>query len=123
MFLINPRDPWHPKLIGTPAPSLGDTPVAVAYSTLLKTGILSKMLGATIPDVDPFPLVCVVNGGAITGIACFSVDDRKGLTALGHYDSFPQTENADPTAPPPGPLILASDIVFNLSSTARIYCC
>jgi len=59
-----------------------------------------------------------VNGGVIAGVTCFSVDDKKGLTSLGPLRLIPQTENADPTTPPPGPLVLASDIVFNPSFTA-----
>jgi len=39
MFKIDDGDPWHPTLVGSPAATLGDTPVAVAYSSALKTGM------------------------------------------------------------------------------------
>lgn len=44
MFKINDEDPWHPQLVGSPAATLGDTPVSVAYSRSLKTGMLSHLL-------------------------------------------------------------------------------
>jgi hypothetical protein len=61
---------------------------------------------------------CVVNGGATAGVACFSVDDIKGLEIIGPLRVIPQTEDADPTTAPPGPLVLSSDIRFNPSSSA-----
>lgn len=44
MFKIDDEDPWHPKLVGSPAPTLGDTPVSVAYSRSLKTGMSTQPL-------------------------------------------------------------------------------
>ena len=38
MFFIDKDDPYHPKLIGSPADSMGEFPVSVAYSPRLKTG-------------------------------------------------------------------------------------
>jgi hypothetical protein len=38
MFVIDPRDPSHPHLIGEPAPTLGHIPVSVSYSRELKVG-------------------------------------------------------------------------------------
>ncbi|KAK3629697.1 hypothetical protein LTR56_017903 [Elasticomyces elasticus] len=99
MFTINPADPLHPILVGTPASTLGNRPVSVAYSPQLE-------------------MACVANGGLISGVACFSVDRHRGLKAAGPLRLIPQTEVTDPTAPPPGPLVLASDIVFNPSSSA-----
>ena len=46
------------------------------------------------------------------------MDRANGLTVLGPVRSIPQTQNADPTPPPVGPLVLVMDIVFNPSSTA-----
>ncbi|KAL8791765.1 MAG: hypothetical protein Q9195_005641 [Heterodermia aff. obscurata] len=99
MFSINPQDPQHPHLLGTPQPTLGQTPVSVAYSPKLKTA-------------------CVANGGSPAGVTCFSTSPTHGLTPLGPLRLLPQTQLADPSPPPPGPLVLTADITFNPSSTA-----
>ncbi|KAL8724763.1 MAG: hypothetical protein Q9181_006686 [Wetmoreana brouardii] len=99
LFLINPNDPLHPKLIGTPAPTLGQTPVSVAYSPQHR-------------------IACAVNGGSEAGVACFGVSRHRGLIPLGPIRTINQTENLDPTPPPAGPLVLTADIVFNPSLTA-----
>lgn len=99
LFAIDPTNPEHPSLIGKPAPTLGETPISVAYSPLLDTA-------------------CVLNSGAIAGVTCYSVDSEKGLTALGGLRPIPQTENQDPSPPIPGPLTIGQDISFNPSSTA-----
>jgi hypothetical protein len=44
MFFIDPEDPWHLQLVGTPAATLGETPITVAYSQELKTGKAWPML-------------------------------------------------------------------------------
>ena len=120
MFLINPLDPLHPKLVGNPASSLGAKPVSVAYSSSLnqrKSGFISHWLNITVV------IVCTVNGGAtpnaVAGVACFSVDRQKGLTPLSPLRFIPQ-----PTDPAPVPSValypnisapLAVDISFNPS--------
>ena len=98
MFIIDPEDPLHPKLVGTPASTSGNIPVAVTYSAALKTA-------------------CVANGGPNAGVSCFSVDDRKGLIPVGGLRSVPHpTDNVPPFGLPP--FILIADIVFNPSSSA-----
>ena len=64
-------------------------------------------------------LACVLNGGAIGGVTCFSVDPRRGLTAL---DTAPRSiaQGLNQTDPPTGPFSTASDIMFNPSSSALI---
>ncbi|KAI9677338.1 MAG: hypothetical protein M1829_002681 [Trizodia sp. TS-e1964] len=94
MFFIDKEDPWHPKLVGKPANTLGEFPVSVAYSAKLKT-------------------VCVLNGGAISGVTCFSADHEKGLTLL---DKAIRPVDLRQTTPPTQSQ--ASDIFFNPSSTA-----
>lgn len=64
-------------------------------------------------------LACVANGGSPAGITCFSAS-VKGLTPLGALRLLPQTQLADPSPPPPGPLVLTADITFNPSSTALL---
>ncbi len=62
-------------------------------------------------------LACVLNGGAVSGVTCFSTHRIKGLTVL---DKAPRsvTPALNQTTPPGGPPGTASDIFFNPSSTA-----
>jgi hypothetical protein len=39
MFEILPWDPLNPVLVGSPADTLGDYPMSVAYSSVLSTGV------------------------------------------------------------------------------------
>jgi len=97
MFYIDKNAPCRPRLIGKPAPSMGEFPAAVAYSPLLKTA-------------------CVINGGAKAGITCYLADKVKGLKPLGGLRPIPLGQ----TTPPVGPPNTVSDIVFNPKSTALI---
>ncbi|KAH6714828.1 hypothetical protein DL95DRAFT_310985 [Leptodontidium sp. 2 PMI_412] len=94
MFSIDKADPSHPTLINT-ASTLGEFPSSVAYSSKLKTA-------------------CVINGGAVAGVSCFSVDHSKGLKPQGGLRSIAIGQ----TTPPVGPPGTVSDIVFNPSETA-----
>ncbi|KAH8812779.1 hypothetical protein F5884DRAFT_856075 [Xylogone sp. PMI_703] len=97
-FLINPQDPQHPRLVGKPVNTLGDFPVSVDYSPKLNTA-------------------CVLNGGARSGVSCFSVNKVLGLIPLDlSLRSIAPALNQ--TTPPAGPVLTASDIKFNPSSTA-----
>ncbi|KAN0102801.1 hypothetical protein V8E51_011114 [Hyaloscypha variabilis] len=93
-FTIDSADPSHPKLINT-APTLGEFPSSVSYSSKLKTA-------------------CVINGGSVAGVTCFSVDHAKGLSPQGGLRPIALGQ----TTPPVGPPGTASDIVFNPSETA-----
>lgn len=93
MFMIDKSNPTQPKLIST-APTLGDFPSAVAYASSLKT-------------------VCVINGGLVAGVTCFSVS-HNGLKPLGGLRALTVSD----TTPPTGPPFTASDILFNPSCTA-----
>jgi hypothetical protein len=57
---------------------------------------------------------CVINGGAVAGVTCFSVDHAKGLSPQGGLRPIALGQ----TTPPVGPPGTASDIVFNPSETA-----
>ena len=70
--------------------------MSVAYSPVLKT-------------------VCVLNGGARGGVACFHADHAQGLTLLGGLRPLSTLHQ---TTPPLGPPLTTSDIVFNPSSSA-----
>lgn len=98
LFTIDGRDPTHPKLVGNALPTLGQTPVSVAYSDKLKTA-------------------CALNSGSTAGITCFNISPN-GPSPQGGLRFIPQTELNDPSAPPPGPLVLSADISFNPTSTA-----
>ena len=95
MFKINPSDPTHLMSVGKPAPSLGDFPMSVTYSSRLKQA-------------------CVLNGGAKAGVACYKVDEKNGLfpldTALRLIPGFEQS------TPPLGPPNTASQVSFAPSS-------
>ncbi|KAL7928247.1 hypothetical protein V8C35DRAFT_333160 [Trichoderma chlorosporum] len=97
MFKIDSSNPQNLVLIGKPASTLGDFPISVTYSENLN-------------------IACVLNGGTRAGVACFSVDASRGLVALDHsLRSIAQAVNQ--TTPPGGPILTASDIMFNPSST------
>jgi hypothetical protein len=57
---------------------------------------------------------CVINGGAVAGVTCFSVDHAKGLSPQGGLRPIALGQ----TTPPVGPPGTVSDIVFNPSETA-----
>ena len=100
MFEIDPQNPMQPRLVGTPANTLGQFPMSLAYSCLLGQ-------------------VCVLNGGAVAGVSCFSVNAPVGLTPLDtSLRSISQALNQ--TTPPVGPFSTASDISFNPSSSALV---
>ena len=54
LFVIDPTNPTHPSLVGTPAPTLGETPISVAYSSRVKTGQLCHLY----PFPNPFLTIC-----------------------------------------------------------------
>lgn len=62
------------------------------------------------------PTACVLNGGAIAGVTCFSTDHFQGLSLLGGLREIPLNQ----TTPPLGPPGTVSDLVFNPSQTALI---
>lgn len=78
LFTIDGRDPTHPKLVGNALPTLGQTPVSVAYSDKLKTA-------------------CALNSGSTAGITCFNISPN-GPSPQGGLRFIPQTELNDPSA-------------------------
>ncbi|KAH8679116.1 hypothetical protein BGZ60DRAFT_482828 [Tricladium varicosporioides] len=96
MFIINRGNPQYPKLLNTVS-SMGEFPVAVAYSSSISTA-------------------CVINGGAVAGVACFSTDRAKGLVPIGTLRPIALSQ----TTPPIGPPGTVSDLVFNPSSSALV---
>ncbi|TKA50333.1 hypothetical protein B0A55_13125 [Friedmanniomyces simplex] len=97
MFRIDKEDPCHPKMIGEPASTLGQFPISVAYS-------------------DSLRMLCVLNGGAEAGVACFNADPLNGLKNLGALRSLGNAIHE--TTPPSGPPGSAAEISFNPESSA-----
>ncbi|TGO22027.1 hypothetical protein BPAE_0187g00160 [Botrytis paeoniae] len=97
MFSIGSNDFLHPHMVGRPVDTMGEIPVAVAYSPKLKTA-------------------CVLNGGAVAGISCFLAHYSKGLSAIGSFRPIALNQ----TTPPVGPAGTVSDLLFNPSQTTLL---
>jgi len=95
MFKINQDKPTDIRLVGMPAKTQGEFPVAVAFSKKLN-------------------MACVVNGGAVDGVACFKVDQNKGLIPMANTV---RKLNLKQTTPPTGPPNTVSDIIFSEDET------
>ncbi|EMD33526.1 hypothetical protein CERSUDRAFT_126221 [Gelatoporia subvermispora B] len=90
-FSINPSDPSAITMIGEPVSSEGEFPMSLAVS-------------------DSGNMVCVLNGGAVNGVNCFSVNKQSGLVSM--PNSFRSLE-LNQTTPPSGPPGSTSHIVFS----------
>lgn len=97
LFEIDPENPWELKLAST-ADTLGEFPVSVDYSPKLRKA-------------------CVLNGGAIPGVACYNVTDSLNLVADGPLRSIPKYISDEPT-PEDGPPGTTAQIGFNPDQTA-----
>ncbi|TGO45048.1 hypothetical protein BCON_0430g00050 [Botryotinia convoluta] len=97
MFSIDSNDFLHPRMAGRPVDTVGEFPVAVAYSPKLKTA-------------------CVLNGGAVAGIFCFLTHYKKGLSAIGSFRPIALNQ----TTPPVGPAGTVSDLLFNPSQSTLL---
>ena len=60
MFSIDPQDPLKLAMVGSPMPTLGEFAMSIAYSS-------------------KYHKACVLNGGAMNGVACYDVDSEQGL--------------------------------------------
>lgn len=92
MFSIDRKNPSTLKLIGGPTSSEGEFPVSVAVHPEGK-------------------LVCVLNGGKINNVQCFSVDNKKGLKAVDGTHRSLKLKGL--TTSPKGPAKTVSHIIFN----------
>ncbi|KAF8885089.1 hypothetical protein CPB84DRAFT_1837963 [Gymnopilus junonius] len=91
LFHIDAEDPTKLTPFGKPANSGGEFPIAVTINSE----------GTT---------VCVLNGGAVNGVNCFSVNPILGLVPKPNTLRF---LNVNQTTPPTGPLGSLSTIVFS----------
>lgn len=119
LFTIPKDDILHPKLACSPVSTLGEFPQSIAYSPLHKTGTIHPIPCHNSTNRMAYILIhisaCVLNGGAIAGITCYSVSS-SGLKTLGGLRPISLNE----TTPPVGPAGTVSDIIFNPSQTALI---
>jgi len=91
VFNIDPKDPTNLEMIGKPVGSGGEFPVSLAIN---KAG----------------NSVCTVNGGAINGVACFSVDKTKGLIPIANTV---RSLKLNQTTPATGPAGSVSHVIFS----------
>ncbi|KAJ7603745.1 hypothetical protein DFH06DRAFT_327297 [Mycena polygramma] len=98
VFNIDPTNPTNLQMIGKPIGSGGEFPVSLAIN---KAG----------------NMVCTVNGGAVNGVACFSVDKTKGLQPVANTV---RSLKLNQTTPANGPAGSASHIVFSEDNTQLI---
>ncbi|KAK5689866.1 hypothetical protein LTR97_012626 [Elasticomyces elasticus] len=98
LFVIDPADASHPRLIGTPV----DTVTHRYRLVLIKTNDVAA---------------CVLNGGAKAGVSCFDVNTIHGLRSRGQFIKLDKSIINEQT-PPSGPPGSAAQILFNPDSTA-----
>jgi hypothetical protein len=96
MFLINPYDPTELTLLSV-QPVFGSFPVSVTVN---------------------FMYACVLTGGHITGIRCFTYNSN-GLRVVPSFDRN-LTSYISQTEPPTGPLNTMSEITFSADDRALI---
>ncbi|KAJ7126021.1 hypothetical protein C8R44DRAFT_702369 [Mycena epipterygia] len=91
VFAINPLNPASLSMIGKPVSSGGEFPTSLAIN---KAG----------------NRVCVVNGGKINGVSCYSFDPREGLNPL---KNTIRSLKLNQTTPATGPPHTPSQIIFS----------
>ncbi|KXN80753.1 hypothetical protein AN958_07861 [Leucoagaricus sp. SymC.cos] len=89
-FKIDPNDPTNLGMIGKPVPSSGEFPIAVALN---KDGSRA----------------CAVNGGAVNGVSCYTIDQQKGLVPI---QNSVRSLGLNQTTPATGPAGSVSQVVF-----------
>ncbi|KAI0311897.1 hypothetical protein OF83DRAFT_1177136 [Amylostereum chailletii] len=91
LFKINPDQPTELTLFGMPISSGGEFPMSVAFN-------------------DAGDRLCVLNGGAINGVQCFTMDPDFGLMPA---SNSMRSLGMNQTTPPLGPGGTASQIIFS----------
>lgn len=90
-FTIDSNNPTSLQMLGAPVSSGGEFPVSLAFNAAGDR-------------------MCVLNGGAVAGVNCFSVDGALGLTAIpGSLRALALNQ----TTPPAGPAGTASHVLFS----------
>ncbi|OBZ72608.1 hypothetical protein A0H81_07936 [Grifola frondosa] len=91
LFSIDSSDPTNINLIGEPVSSEGEFPMSLAIN-----GAGNQ--------------VCVLNGGTVNGVNCFSVDSKLGLVAM---PNTLRSLGLNQTTPATGPAGTTSHIAFS----------
>ncbi|KDR66290.1 hypothetical protein GALMADRAFT_148035 [Galerina marginata CBS 339.88] len=91
MFAINPNQPSHLKMVGSPVSSEGEFPMSVAFNA-------------------KGTMVCVLNGGQVNGVNCYTPDAKLGLVAK---PNTLRSLGLNQTTPATGPAGTTSHIVFS----------
>ncbi|KAL1944976.1 hypothetical protein VTO73DRAFT_2596 [Trametes versicolor] len=91
LFSIDPNAPTNINRIGEPVSSEGEFPMSLAFTS------------------DGSRL-CVLNGGTVNGVNCFTVDKKAGLKAL---PNTLRSLGLNQTTPASGPAGSASHLVFS----------
>ncbi|TFK68243.1 hypothetical protein BDN72DRAFT_769572 [Pluteus cervinus] len=95
LFSIDPNNPGKLTMVGFPISSEGEFPMSLAFDKEGKN-------------------LCVLNGGAVNGVACFDVDAQKGLTPK---SNTLRSLGLNQTTPATGPAGTASHILFSEDGT------
>ncbi|EIM87566.1 uncharacterized protein STEHIDRAFT_168277 [Stereum hirsutum FP-91666 SS1] len=90
-FTIDPSNPASITPLGSPVSSEGEFPMSLAINKAGNT-------------------VCALNGGAINGVSCYSVNSTLGLVAM---PNTVRSLNLNQTTPATGPPGSASHIIFS----------
>jgi hypothetical protein len=98
VFNIDPTNPTNLQMIGKPVGSGGEFPVSLAIN---KAG----------------NALCAVNGGAVNGVACFSVDKTKGLVPIANTV---RSLKLNQTTPATGPAGSVSHVIFSEDNSQLI---
>ncbi|KAI0756058.1 hypothetical protein C8Q80DRAFT_1264165 [Daedaleopsis nitida] len=95
LFSINPKVPTDIQQIGNPISSEGEFPMSLTFN-------------------DAGSRLCVLNGGTVSGVNCFTVDKKAGLKAI---PNSLRSLALNQTNPPNGPPGSASQILFSPDGT------
>ncbi|KDR67181.1 hypothetical protein GALMADRAFT_105972 [Galerina marginata CBS 339.88] len=98
MFSINPADPSKLRMVGSPVSSEGEFPMSVAIN-------------------EKGTMVCVLNGGTVNGVNCYTPDPKLGLIAK---PNTLRSLGLNQTTPATGPEGTTSHVVFSEDGTKLI---
>ncbi|CDO73442.1 hypothetical protein BN946_scf185013.g77 [Trametes cinnabarina] len=91
LFSIDPKTPTNIQPLGDPVSSEGEFPMSLTFNT------------------DGSRL-CVLNGGTVNGVNCYTVDKKTGLTAM---PNTLRSLGLNQTTPATGPAGSTSHIIFS----------
>ena len=96
LFSIDPKDPTSLTPLGDPVSSEGEFPISLAF------------------NADGTRL-CVLNGGAVSGVNCYKVDKKLGPVAISNSLRLLTDTGAlkGTQTPPAGPTNTASQVLFS----------